>query len=139
MPTPSVPVGPLYSQFLNELQWALGRRLRGSCGAGPCGPARRRGRPRLGGAAAGPVSVPGSDLGPQGVAVLKRSGARPWFTLGPERVEGAHALLMDHDKVGHGAGVHLQARGRRRIGVVVPENPAWRSSPSPGSTAYAGP
>ncbi|MEU6521251.1 hypothetical protein ABZ892_00005, partial [Streptomyces sp. NPDC046924] len=31
---------------------------------------------------------------------------------------GAHALLMDHDVVGHSAGAHLFDRGRRRIGVV---------------------
>ncbi|MGP4052981.1 substrate-binding domain-containing protein, partial [Streptomyces sp. 2A115] len=43
------------------------------------------------------------------------------LTLGPESVEGAHALLMDHERVGHSAGMHLVARGRRRIGVVVPQ------------------
>lgn len=123
MPTPSVPVGPLYSQFLNELQWALGRLdytvvQYGSVGLHGDEAARAWAELR-------PVAVlvPGSDLGPQGVAVLKRSGARAVVTLGPERVEGAHALLMDHDKVGHSAGVHLLARGRRRIGVVVPEEP----------------
>jgi DNA-binding LacI/PurR family transcriptional regulator len=69
------------------------------------------------------VLVPGSGLSPQGVAVLKRSGARAVLTIGPERVEGAHALLMDHEAVGHCAGAHLLARGRRRIGVVMPEEP----------------
>ncbi|MFJ1602644.1 LacI family DNA-binding transcriptional regulator [Streptomyces sp. NPDC088253] len=123
MPTPRVPVGPLYSQFLNELQGALGRLdytvvQYGSVGLHGDEAARAWAELR-------PVAVlvPGSDLGPQGVAVLKRSGARAVVTLGPERVEGAHALLMDHDKVGHSAGVHLLARDRRRIGVVVPEEP----------------
>ncbi|WP_369230418.1 LacI family DNA-binding transcriptional regulator [Streptomyces sp. R21] len=121
MPASPVPVGPLYSQFLNELQWALSRLdytvvQHGSVGL-------RRDEAARAWAELRPVAVlvPGSGLGPQGVAVLKRSGARAVVTLGPERVEGAHALLMDHDKVGHSAGAHLVARGRRRIGVVVPE------------------
>jgi DNA-binding LacI/PurR family transcriptional regulator len=123
MPAPHVPVGPLYSQFLNELQWALSRLdytvvQHGSVGLHGDEAARAWAELR-------PVAVlvPGSGLGPQGVAVLKRSGARAVVTLGPERVEGAHALLMDHTKVGHSAGAHLVARGRRRIGVVVPEEP----------------
>ena len=123
MPASPVPVGPLYSQFLNELQWALSRLdytvvQHGSVGLRGDEAARAWAELR-------PVAVlvPGSGLGPQGVAVLKRSGARAVVTLGPERVEGAHALLMDHDRVGHSAGAHLVARGRRRIGVVVPEEP----------------
>ncbi|MFJ5271891.1 LacI family DNA-binding transcriptional regulator [Streptomyces sp. NPDC088358] len=123
MPAPSVPVGPLYSQFFNELQWALGRLdytvvQYGSVGLHGDEAARAWAELR-------PVAVlvPGSGLGPQGVAVLKRSGARAVVTLGPERVEGAHALLMDHDRVGHSAGAHLVARGRHRVGVVVPEEP----------------
>ncbi|MET7699226.1 MULTISPECIES: LacI family DNA-binding transcriptional regulator [unclassified Streptomyces] len=123
MPAPPVPVGPLYSQFLNELQWALSRLdytvvQHGSVGLHGDEAARAWAELR-------PVAVlvPGSSLGPQGVAVLKRSGARAVVTLGPDRVEGAHALLMDHHKVGHSAGAHLAARGRRRIGVVVPEEP----------------
>ncbi|MEU1530140.1 LacI family DNA-binding transcriptional regulator [Streptomyces fagopyri] len=123
MPAPAVPVGPLYSRFFNELQGALGRLdytvvQYGSAALHGDEAARAWAELR-------PVAVlvPGSGLGPQGVAVLKRSGARAVVTLGPERVEGAHALLMDHDRVGHSAGVHLAARGRRRVGVVVPEEP----------------
>ncbi|MXM67402.1 substrate-binding domain-containing protein [Streptomyces sp. HUCO-GS316] len=121
MPAPSIPVGPLYSQFINELQWALSRLdytvvQYGTVGLHGDEAARAWAELR-------PVAVlvPGSGLGPQGVAVLKRSGARAVVTLGPKSVEGAHALLMNHEKVGHCAGAHLYARGRRRIGVVVPE------------------
>ncbi|MFF1515824.1 LacI family DNA-binding transcriptional regulator [Streptomyces sp. NPDC058305] len=120
MPAPSVPVGPLYNQFFSELQGALGRLdytvvQYGSVGLRGDEAARAWAELR-------PVAVlvPGSGLGPQGVAVLKRAGARAVVTLGPERVEGAHALLMDHDRVGHAAGEHLLARGRRRVGVVIP-------------------
>lgn len=121
MPAPSVPAGALYGRFLNELQWALGRLdytvvQHGT--AGPHGDAAARAWAELRPVA---VLVPGSELGPEDVAVLKRSGARAVVTLGPEAVEGAHALLMDQESVGHRAGAHLYDRGRRRIGVVVPE------------------
>lgn len=120
MPAPAIPVGPLYSRFLNELQWALGRLdytvvQYGSVGLEGDEAARAWAELR-------PVAVlvPGAELGPEGVQVLKRSGARAVVTLGPGRVEGAHALLMDQATVGHCAGAHLYERGRRRIGVVVP-------------------
>ncbi|MFD7408137.1 LacI family DNA-binding transcriptional regulator [Streptomyces sp. NPDC059866] len=123
MPSPAIPVGPLYSQFINELQWALSRLdytvvQHGTLGLHGDDAARAWAELR-------PVAVlvPGSSLGPQGVAVLKRSGARAVVTLGPEAVEGAHALLMDHAAVGQAAAAHLYAGGRRRIGVVVPEEP----------------
>ncbi|WP_030736558.1 LacI family DNA-binding transcriptional regulator [Streptomyces sp. NRRL S-31] len=131
MPTPAIPVGPLYSRFLSELQWALGRLdytvvQYGSVGLQGDEAARAWAELR-------PVAVlvPGAGLGPQGVAVLRRAGARAVVTVGPDRVEGAHAVLMDHDAVGHCAGAHLHARGRRRIGVVLPGEP--------GLDAYARP
>ncbi|WP_324783028.1 LacI family DNA-binding transcriptional regulator [Streptomyces sp. H51] len=121
MPAPAVPVGPLYGRFLNELQWELGRLdytvvQHGTVGLHGDEAARAWAELR-------PVAVlvPGAGIGPQGVAVLKRSGARAVVTLGPESVEGAHALLMDHEAVGHCAARHLHDRGRRRVGVVVPE------------------
>ncbi|MFI7403925.1 LacI family DNA-binding transcriptional regulator [Streptomyces sp. NPDC049541] len=128
MPAPSFPVGPLYSQFISELQWALGRLdytvvQYGSVGVHGDEAARAWAELR-------PVAVlvpgPGS-LTPQGVTVLKRSGARAVVTLGPDSVDGAHALLMDHEAVGHCAGSHLFDRGHRRIGVVVPEEDGLES------------
>ncbi|MFD5568498.1 LacI family DNA-binding transcriptional regulator [Streptomyces cadmiisoli] len=123
MPSPTVPVGPLYGRFINELQWALSRLeytvvQYGTLGLHGDEAARAWAELR-------PVAVlvPGSRVGPQGVAVLQRSGARAVVTLGPEAVEGAHALLMDHAAVGQVAAAHLYARGRRRIGVVLPEEP----------------
>lgn len=121
MPAPAIVPGPLYSRYLNELQWALGRLdytvvQHGSVGLHGDEAVRAWAELR-------PVAVlvPGAGVGPEGVAVLKRSGARAVVTLGPEPVDGAHALLMDNESVGHRAGAHLYARGRRRIGVVVPE------------------
>ncbi|WP_078513458.1 LacI family DNA-binding transcriptional regulator [Streptomyces purpureus] len=124
LPTSRVPVGPLYSRFLNELQWAL-RRLDytvvqyGSLGLDGEEAARAWAELR-------PVAVLSlgeADLTPHGVEVLKRSGAKAVITLGPQRVEGAHSLVMDQREVGGCAARHLIERGRRRIGVVVPEEP----------------
>ncbi|WP_244291519.1 LacI family DNA-binding transcriptional regulator [Streptomyces subrutilus] len=106
LPTSHVPIGPLYSTFLNELQWAL-RRLDytvvqyGSLGLS-------------GDEAARAVSA-------HNVATLKRAGARAVIAMGPVGVPGAHALVMNQEEVGARAAAHLIARGRRRIGVVVPE------------------
>jgi DNA-binding LacI/PurR family transcriptional regulator len=131
MPAPTVPTGPLYSQFLNDLQWALGRLdytvvQYGTVGLSGDEAARAWAELR-------PVAVlvPGSGLSPQGVDVLKRSGARAVVTIGPTSVEGAHALLMDHEEVGRAAGAHLHARGRRRIGVVVPAEPGLDAFSAP--------
>jgi len=128
MPAPTFPVGPLYSQFLGDLQLALGRLdytvvQHGSVGLQGDEAARAWAELR-------PVAVlvtGAGSLGPQGVTVLKRSGARAVVTLGPDSVEGAHTLLMDHEAVGHCAGSHLFDRGRRRVGVVVPEEPGLES------------
>ncbi|MEV5549853.1 LacI family DNA-binding transcriptional regulator [Streptomyces sp. NPDC052309] len=120
MPAPAFPVGPLYSRFIGELQWALGRldyTVVQYGTTGPHGDEAARAWAELRPVA---VLVPGS-LGPRGVEILRRSGARAVVTFGPEPVEGAHALLMDHETVGHRAARHLHDRGRRRIGVVMPE------------------
>ncbi|MGW7426751.1 LacI family DNA-binding transcriptional regulator [Streptomyces sp. NPDC054813] len=122
MPAPAIPMGPLYGQFINDLQWALSRLDYTVVQYGTAG--LRGDEAARAWAELRPVAVlvPGAGLGTEGVAVLKRAGARAVVTLGPERVDGAHALLMDHDVVGRCAGAHLYARGRRRIGVVVPED-----------------
>ncbi|MEU1290916.1 LacI family DNA-binding transcriptional regulator [Streptomyces sp. NPDC005840] len=120
MPSPAFPAGPLYGRFVAELQWALGHLgyTVVQCGTvGLHGDEAVRAWAELRPVA---VLVAGADLAPQAVTVLKRAGARAVVTLGPEAVEGAHALLMDHTAVGRRAGRHLYDTGRRRVGVVVP-------------------
>ncbi|MFG2127052.1 LacI family DNA-binding transcriptional regulator [Streptomyces sp. NPDC048751] len=121
MPAPPVPAGPLYSRFVHDFQRALSRLDYTVVQYGASG--LRGDEAARAWAELRPVAVlvPGPGIGPDGVAVLKRSGARAVVTLGAEPVEGAHALLMDHEGVGRSAAEHLYARGRRRIGVVVPQ------------------
>nr|WP_306322821.1 MULTISPECIES: LacI family DNA-binding transcriptional regulator [unclassified Streptomyces] len=122
VPTPDVPIGPLYSAFLNELQWALSRLDYTVVQYGSVG--RSGDRAARAWAELRPVAVLGPvGMGPDGIAVLRRSGARAVITLGPDRVEGAHALLTDHRQVGRVAAEHLLARGHRRAGVVMPKEP----------------
>ncbi|WP_327418288.1 LacI family DNA-binding transcriptional regulator [Streptomyces sp. NBC_01233] len=122
LPTPNVPIGPLYSAFLNELQWAL-RRLDytvvqyGSLGLS--GDEAVRAWAELRPVAV--ISLGEITLSAHNVATLKRAGARAVITMGPVGVPGAHALVMDQQEVGARAAAHLLERGRRRIGVVVPE------------------
>ncbi|MGZ9934731.1 LacI family DNA-binding transcriptional regulator [Streptomyces sp. NC-S4] len=122
LPTSHVPAGPLYSTFLNELQWAL-RRLDytvvqyGSLGLS--GDEAVRAWAELRPVAV--ISLGEITLSARNVATLKRAGARAVITMGPVGVPGAHALVMDQQEVGVRAAAHLVERGRRRIGVVVPE------------------
>ncbi|MFD5268251.1 LacI family DNA-binding transcriptional regulator [Streptomyces sp. NPDC058335] len=131
MPAPPVPAGPLQSQFVHDFQGALSRldyTVVQYGASGLHGDEAARAWAELRPVA---VLVPGPGLGPQGVAVLKRAGARAVVTLGTEPVDGAHALLTDHAGVGRGAARHLYARGRRRIGVVVPEEPGLETFSAP--------
>jgi DNA-binding LacI/PurR family transcriptional regulator len=131
MPSPAAPLGPLYGRFVSELQWALGRLDYTVVQYGTT--AARGDEAARAWAELRPVAVlvPGTELGPQGVSLLRRSGARAVVTLGPACVDGAHALLMDQAAVGHAAAAHLYARGRRRIGVVVPRDPALETFSRP--------
>ncbi|MEU9252656.1 LacI family DNA-binding transcriptional regulator [Streptomyces sp. NPDC048270] len=122
LPTSHVPIGPLYSTFLNELQWAL-RRLDytvvqyGSLGLSGDEAARAWAELRP----VAVISLGEITLSAHNVATLKRAGARAVITMGPVSVPGAHALVMNQEEVGARAAAHLIERGRRRIGVVVPE------------------
>ncbi|MFD7098248.1 LacI family DNA-binding transcriptional regulator [Streptomyces xanthophaeus] len=122
LPTSHVPVGPLYSTFLNELQWGL-RRLDytvvqyGSLGLSGDEAARAWAELRP----VAVISLGEITLSAHNVATLKRAGARAVITMGPVSVLGAHALVMDQQEVGARAAAHLVERGHRRIGVVVPQ------------------
>ncbi|WP_406143497.1 LacI family DNA-binding transcriptional regulator [Streptomyces sp. NBC_01012] len=124
LPAGQAQAGPAYQRFFAGLESGL-RRLDytvvqyGSAGLDADEAARAWAELR-------PVAVvsPGSiTLTAYGTGVLTRSGAKAVITLGPQPVEGAHALVMDQREVGGCAVRHLLARGRRRVGVVMPQEP----------------
>ncbi|MDJ0379844.1 LacI family DNA-binding transcriptional regulator [Streptomyces sp. G-G2] len=142
LPTSHVPVGPLYSAFLNGLQWAL-RRLDytvvqyGSLGL--TGDQAARAWAELRPVAV--ISLGEIALNAHDVETLKRAGARAVITLGPVGVAGAHALVMDQAEVGARAAAHLVERGHRRIGVIVPQEAGLELFSAPrleGARAAAG-
>ncbi|MER7519528.1 LacI family DNA-binding transcriptional regulator [Streptomyces sp. NPDC126499] len=124
MPTAHVPIGPLYSRFFNELQWAL-RRLDytvvqyASVGLEADEAARAWAELRP----VAVVSLGQVGLTPSGVELLRRAGAKAVITVGPQQIAGTHALVMDQTSVGRVAGAHLVERGCRAVGVVMPEEP----------------
>ncbi|MFI8961745.1 LacI family DNA-binding transcriptional regulator [Streptomyces sp. NPDC053493] len=132
LPTAHVPIGPLYSRFFNELQWAL-RRLDytvvqyGSVGLDADEAARAWAELRP----VAVVSLGQVELTPSGVELLKRSGAKAVITVGPQQVTGAHALVIDQTRVGRVAGSHLVERGCRKVGVVTPEEPGLEMFSAP--------
>ncbi|MEU1126060.1 LacI family DNA-binding transcriptional regulator [Streptomyces sp. NPDC005899] len=123
LPAPC-PADPLHQRFLTDLQTDL-RRLDytvvqyGTAGRDADEAARSWAELRP----VAVVSPGGVTLTPRAIGVLTRSGAKAVLTLGPQPVDGAHALVVDQREVGHCAIRHLLSRGRRRIGVVVPREP----------------
>jgi DNA-binding LacI/PurR family transcriptional regulator len=126
LPALESPIGPLYATFLAELQSALRGRgyttvLYGSGGEeGGLAAARAWAELRpvavLAGGATGVLPRDAVDL-------LKRSGTQAVVSLGTEPSPGAHAVVLDQTEIGASAVAHLRDRGRRRIGVVVPDDP----------------
>ncbi|HEY8978099.1 MAG TPA: LacI family DNA-binding transcriptional regulator [Streptomyces sp.] len=120
MPSPAVAVGPLYSQFVHDLQQSLsqiGYTVVQYGASGLRGQEAARAWAEL-----RPVAVilPGDGISAEGVAVLKHAGTKAVVALAPEHLPGGHTLILDHTDVGRLAARHLYDRGRRRIGVVVP-------------------
>ncbi|MEU7898033.1 LacI family DNA-binding transcriptional regulator [Nonomuraea sp. NPDC049152] len=58
---------------------------------------------------------------PEVVQLLRRSGVRALFTYAAAPVPGAYTVLFDHAEIGAAAAEHLVDRGRRNIGVVMPQ------------------
>ncbi|MFJ4190938.1 LacI family DNA-binding transcriptional regulator [Kitasatospora sp. NPDC089509] len=120
----TAPIGPLFSGFYRDLQDALHRHGHTPVLLGPTvgdGDEAVRAWAELRPTA---VFCLARGLTADSVQLLRRSGARAVLTLGTPPVPGAHALLMDQREVGAVAAAHLLERGRRRIGVVMPTDPA---------------
>ncbi|MER6571312.1 LacI family DNA-binding transcriptional regulator [Streptomyces sp. NPDC001093] len=66
------------------------------------------------------LALDGTSLDAAAVDVLRRAGVRALMALAPRPVEGVHTVVFDDQRVGVLAAEHLVARGRRRLGVVMP-------------------
>ncbi|MFD3946178.1 LacI family DNA-binding transcriptional regulator [Streptomyces sp. NPDC058579] len=53
--------------------------------------------------------------------ILRRAGVRGLLAVAAGPVDGVHTVVFDHGRVGEVAVEHLIARGRSRIGVVMPQ------------------
>lgn len=132
LPTTNHAAGPVHHHILRELESGL-RRLdytvvqHGS--PGTCADEDARAWAELRPVAV--VAPVGIVPTAQGIAMLRRAGAKAVITLGPQPVDGAHALVMDQREVGSCATTHLLERGWRRIGVIMPEEPGFAAFAEP--------
>ncbi|WP_030758572.1 MULTISPECIES: LacI family DNA-binding transcriptional regulator [unclassified Streptomyces] len=67
------------------------------------------------------VALDGDRFTPQAAEVLARAGVRGMLAFASHPVEGVHTIGFDHTRIGATAVEHLIARGRSRIGVVMPQ------------------
>ncbi|MFJ4860470.1 MULTISPECIES: LacI family DNA-binding transcriptional regulator [unclassified Streptomyces] len=67
------------------------------------------------------VALDGDRFTPQAAEVLSRAGVRGLLAFASHPVEGVHTIGFDHTRIGATAAEHLIARGRTRIGVVMPQ------------------
>ncbi|WP_030722774.1 LacI family DNA-binding transcriptional regulator [Streptomyces sp. NRRL S-237] len=67
------------------------------------------------------VALDGDRFTPQAAEVLARAGVRGMLAFASHPVEGVHTIGFDHTRIGATAAEHLIARGRSRIGVVMPQ------------------
>ncbi|MFJ3963522.1 LacI family DNA-binding transcriptional regulator [Streptomyces sp. NPDC090036] len=67
------------------------------------------------------VALDGDRFTAQAAEVLGRAGVRGLLAFAAHPVEGVHTIGFDHTHIGATAAEHLIARGRTRIGVVMPQ------------------
>ncbi|MBT2404245.1 MULTISPECIES: LacI family DNA-binding transcriptional regulator [unclassified Streptomyces] len=66
------------------------------------------------------VALDGDRLTSQAAELLRRAGVRGLLAFAAHPVAGVHTIGFDHARIGAAAAEHLIARGRTRIGVVMP-------------------
>ncbi|MFJ8666290.1 LacI family DNA-binding transcriptional regulator [Streptomyces sp. NPDC093600] len=57
----------------------------------------------------------------EAAGILRRAGVRGLLAVAARPLEGIHTVVFDHSRIGEVAAEHLIARGRSRIGVVLPQ------------------
>ncbi|WP_405496825.1 LacI family DNA-binding transcriptional regulator [Streptomyces sp. NBC_00096] len=67
------------------------------------------------------IALDGDRFTPQAAELLRRAGVRGLLAFASHPVAGVHTIGFDHARIGAAAAEHLIARGRTRIGVVMPQ------------------
>ncbi|MEV8531420.1 LacI family DNA-binding transcriptional regulator [Streptomyces sp. NPDC051211] len=67
------------------------------------------------------LAMNGDRLTGEAAGILRRAGVRGLLAVAARPVEGIHTVVFDHGRIGEVATEHLIARGRTRIGVVLPQ------------------
>uniref|UniRef100_A0AAU2JJR7 LacI family transcriptional regulator n=1 Tax=Streptomyces sp. NBC_00049 TaxID=2903617 RepID=A0AAU2JJR7_9ACTN len=122
MPASISAAGRLVSEWVDDLQSELDRHgytsvLHAGRFADPLDAARAWAELRP----AAVVALDGDRFTPQAAELLARAGVRGMLAFASHPVEGVHTIGFDHTSIGATAAEHLIARGRTRIGVVMPQ------------------
>ncbi|MFE3558150.1 LacI family DNA-binding transcriptional regulator [Streptomyces sp. NPDC059193] len=121
MPASISAIGRLVSDWVDDLHSELDRHgytavLHAGRFADPLDAARAWAEMRP----AAVVAMDGDRFGGQTAELLRRAGVRGLLAFAAHPVAGVHTVGFDHARIGATAAEHLIARGRSRIGVVMP-------------------
>lgn len=122
MPSSISAVGRLVSDWVDDLHSELDRHgytavLHAGRFADPVAAARAWAELRP----AAVIALDGDRFTPQAAELLRRAGVRGLLAFAAHPVPGVHTIGFDHARIGAIAAEHLIARGRTRIGVVMPQ------------------
>lgn len=122
MPASISAIGRLVSDWVDDLHSELDRRgytavLHAGRFADPVDAARAWAELRP----AAVVALDGDRLTTQAAELLHRAGVRALLAFASRPLPGVHTIGFDHTRIGATAAEHLIARGRSRIGVVMPQ------------------
>lgn len=122
MPASISAVGRLVSDWVDDLHSELDRHgytavLHAGRFADPLSAARAWAELRP----AAVIALDGDRFTPQAAELLRRAGVRGLLAFAAHPVPGVHTIGFDHARIGATAAEHLIARGRTRIGVVMPQ------------------
>ncbi|CAM5315280.1 LacI family transcriptional regulator [Streptomyces avidinii] len=122
MPASISAVGRLVSDWVDDLHSELDRHgytavLHAGRFADPLSAARAWAELRP----AAVIALDGDRFPTQAAELLHRAGVRGLLAFAAHPVPGVHTIGFDHARIGATAAEHLIARGRTRIGVVMPQ------------------
>ncbi|MGW6860301.1 LacI family DNA-binding transcriptional regulator [Streptomyces xanthophaeus] len=122
MPASVSAIGRLVSDWVDDLHGELDRHgytavLHAGRFADPVDAARAWAELRP----AAVVALDGDRFTSQAAGLLRRAGVRALMAFAARPVEGVYTIGFDHAAIGVTAAEHLIARGRTRIGVVMPQ------------------